>query len=72
MKITDVIGHLTMPVSLEETAILERFHDAALIDKVDLTEREAVIVKQMVTRGLLDRHATADGTHFRLAGYGEE
>lgn len=71
MKITDVIGHLTMPVCLEETAMLERFRDAEQINKGDLTERETVIAKQMVVRGLLDRHSTNEGTYFYLAGYGE-
>ena len=71
MKITDVIGHLTMPVSLEETAILDRFSEDTTLDKNELTEREAVIVKNMVTRGLLERSSSPEGTYFYLSGYGE-
>lgn len=60
-----------MPVCLEETAILDKLEEAERLDKKDLSEREEIIVKKMVTRGLLERQSTTDGIYFYLTGHGE-
>lgn len=71
MKIEDVVGHLRMQVNAEESAILEKFDSIESVNKGDLNEREVVIANKMVSRGLLERNSSHNGTFFFRNSYGE-
>lgn len=70
MKIADVMGHLTIPMSEEENAIVEKFSDDTLRGE-DLNERELVVANKMVSRGLLKRNSNHNETVFYKNSYGD-
>ena len=53
MKIIDVAGHLTMPLSREENNTMKKIGDKYSAD--ELNEREKVVATNLVTRGALHR-----------------
>lgn len=54
MKIVEFLGGIQLPITNEESDVLDKFGDQA-VDKSQLTEREQVIANQLVNKGVLYR-----------------
>lgn len=54
MKIVEFLGGIQLPITNEESDVLDKFGDQA-VDKSQLTEREQVVANQLVNKGVLYR-----------------
>lgn len=54
MKIVEFMGGIQLPITNEESDVLDKFGDQA-VDKSQLTEREQVVANQLVNKGVLYR-----------------
>lgn len=72
MKIVEVMGGILMPITNEESDVLEKFRDLDSVDKRNLTEREQVLVNQLVLKNVLYRkHKDGQIEYFKQPGYRE-
>jgi hypothetical protein len=55
MKIIELTNKILLPVTNEESDLLNKFSDSDSLDKLSFTEREQVIASTLVNKGLLER-----------------
>ena len=66
MKIVEFMGGIQLPITNEESDILNKFQDTEfIIEKSSLTEREQVIANQLVNKGVLIRRNQDGKIHYR-------
>lgn len=72
MKIVEVMGGIQMPITNEESDVLEKFQDTDSLDKRNLTEREQVLANQLVLKNVLYRkHKDGQIEYYKQSGYRE-
>jgi hypothetical protein len=55
MKIIEVTGGLSMPITNEEADLLSKFHEGASVSRKDLNERQIEVANHLVNRDVLYR-----------------
>ena len=55
MKIIELTNKILLPVTNEESDLLDKFSDSDSLEKLSFTEREQVIASTLVNKGLLER-----------------
>ena len=55
MKIVELLNRVQLPITNEEADVLGKFHEAEIIKKAELNEREIYIANQLVNKDVLLR-----------------
>lgn len=55
MKIVELINHLSIPLTNEESDVLGRFTEKQVMERSDFTDRELHIANQLVNKDVLLR-----------------
>jgi hypothetical protein len=55
MKIVELLNHIHLPITNEESDVLGKFHEHEIIKRADLNEREIHIANQLVNKDVLLR-----------------
>jgi hypothetical protein len=55
MRIVELINHLQVPITNEESDVLGKFHESEIIEKSQLDLREQHIANQLVNKDVLLR-----------------
>jgi len=55
VKIVELLNNITLPITNEESAILDQFDDNQVILKADLDARSQLIANQLVNKDVLSR-----------------
>lgn len=55
MKIVELVNHIRVPITNEESDLLGKFHDEELVEKSKLSLREQQIANQLVNKDILLR-----------------
>jgi hypothetical protein len=58
MRIEELLNHIIVPVTNEESDILAQFEGATTKSKQDFSEREQVLVDQLINKDILMRRNT--------------
>ncbi len=66
MRFYEVSSGVRMPVNEEEQGLLNRAMEARELRSDDLEERDEEVARQMVTRGLFDRHHDDKGQFYTV------
>ena len=61
MKIVELLNSLQLPITNEESDVLEKFNESEIILKADLNEREQLLANALVNKDVLNRRKNADG-----------
>ena len=55
MKIVELVNHIRVPITNEESDLLGKFHNEELVEKSKLSLREQQIANQLVNKDILLR-----------------
>lgn len=55
MKIVELINHISIPLTNEESDILGRFHDKPVIERSEFSDRDCHVANQLVNKDILLR-----------------
>lgn len=61
MKIIELLNGLNLPLTNEESEVLQKFDESTSIRKADLDPREQLIANSLVTKEVLTRMKNNDG-----------
>ncbi len=61
MKIKELLSGITIPISNEESDVLDKFSESASVLKNTLTEREQLLANGLVSKDILRRRRNAEG-----------
>jgi hypothetical protein len=55
MKIVELINHISIPLTNEESDILAKFHDKPVIERNEFSDRDCHVANQLVNKDILLR-----------------
>jgi len=65
MKIVELTTKILMPITNEESQLLDRFSDGEILSKNQLNEREQLLANQLTVRDVLLRTNENGKIHYR-------
>jgi hypothetical protein len=65
MKIIELTSNLLLPITNEESELLDKFVQSEAINKTELTEREQVLAGSLVNKGVLERRKIDGKINYR-------
>lgn len=65
MKIIELTSNLLLPITNEESELLDKFVQSEAINKTELTEREQVLASSLVNKGVLERRKIDGKINYR-------
>jgi hypothetical protein len=65
MKIVELTTKILMPITNEESQLLDRFSDGEVLSKNQLNEREQLLANQLTVRDVLLRTNENGKIHYR-------
>lgn len=72
MKIVEIMGGIQLPITNEEHDLMSKFGDDNSLNKQALSEREQVIINQLVMKNVLyRRQSNGQIKYFKQSGYRE-
>ena len=60
MRIIELLNGLNLPLTNEESEILDRFDESEVISKKDLDPREQLLMSSLVNKDVVKRHNNND------------
>ena len=64
MKIVELLNKISVPITNEEAEVLDKFEDGQVVQRQDLSPREAILANQLVNKDILNRkHETGRTTY---------
>lgn len=55
MKIVELLNKISIPITNEESEVLEKFEDGQVVQRQDLSPREVILANQLVNKDILHR-----------------
>lgn len=55
MKIIELLNHVQLPITNEESDVMGKFHEKEYIERNELNERELYVANQLVNKDVLLR-----------------
>ena len=64
MKMIDVLGQLSVPISNEESAVVDKMSESEQFTTDKLNEREEEVLRGLVIKGVVTERKTESGIYF--------
>jgi len=61
MKIVELLNSLRVPITNEESEILDKFNESEIVLKAELEPREQLLANNLVNKDVLTRRTNAEG-----------